>query len=216
MIAPGELHRYFLVREIVTRREVWILGSDTRYEVTGPGLRDYRPAPDGAYFLAESAVRTHPWGRPMRLDEVEPWPNGRGLWHPEAWEHVSTLAATYDGSWRQAADLTRTGTPIRYEYFADGGDGQQAIVASADGRYAGTLRWSRETGIISGVGVEPGYRRKGVASRMWHLARSYLPQPRHPWHSPRLTADGRGWAWSLDLARGPVTTPAERARQQAQ
>jgi hypothetical protein len=103
MIKAGELHRYFMVREIANGREVWILAGDTRYTVTGDGPRDYRAAPDGGYFLAESAVPTHPWGRPMRLDEVEPLPDGRGLWHPVAWEHRSKLPVTYRGSWREYA-----------------------------------------------------------------------------------------------------------------
>lgn len=103
MIKAGELHRYFIVREIATGREVWLLNGDVRYTVTGDGPGHYRAASDGAYFLAESVVRTHPWGRPMRLDEVEPLPEGRGLWHPAAWEHVSKLPVTYRGSWREHA-----------------------------------------------------------------------------------------------------------------
>jgi hypothetical protein len=93
-----------MVREIATGREVWLLGGDTRYEVTGGGMWDYRATPDGEYFLAESAVPTHPWGRPMRLEEVEPLPGGRGLWHPDAHEHNFNLGRTYAGSWRQLAD----------------------------------------------------------------------------------------------------------------
>lgn len=108
MIKPGNLHRYFMVREIANGSEVWILGGDVRYEVTGPGLWDYRASPDGEYFLARSAVESHPWGRPMRLEEVEPLPDDRGEWHPAAWEHIRTLAATYEGSWRQHADLRPT------------------------------------------------------------------------------------------------------------
>jgi hypothetical protein len=108
MIEPGELYRYFKVREVATGREVWLANGDVGYEVTGEdSLWNYRPAPDGEYFLARSAVHTHPWGRPVRLDEVEPLPGGRGLWHPCAAEHVRTLAATYEGSWRQAAGLAR-------------------------------------------------------------------------------------------------------------
>lgn len=109
MIEPGELHRYFKVREIATGREVWILAGDTRYAVTGSGLRDYRSDPGGEYFLAESAVHTHPWGRPMRLEEVEPLPDSEGLYHPDRLRSTSALqlAMSYQGSWRQAADLAR-------------------------------------------------------------------------------------------------------------
>ena len=106
MIGPSDLYRYFIVREIANGREVWLLGGDTRYEVTGPGFGDYRAAPGGEYFLAEPAVRGFPCGRPMRLDEVEPLPDGRGLYHPD---HITgqmalQLSMTYEGSWRQYAD----------------------------------------------------------------------------------------------------------------
>ena len=113
MIDPGELHRYFKVREIATGREVWILAGDTRYAVTGDGLRGYRPDPAGEYFLAESAVHTHPWGRPMRLEEVEPLPDGQGLYHPDHLHSTLSLqlAMTYEGSWRQAADNASPSAP---------------------------------------------------------------------------------------------------------
>ena len=32
MIEPGELHRFFIVREIATGREWWLLNNDVRYE----------------------------------------------------------------------------------------------------------------------------------------------------------------------------------------
>ncbi len=110
MIEPGDLHRYFMVREIATGREVWILGGDIRYEVTGTGFRHYRSSADGEYFLAEQAVRGYPCGRPMRLEEVEPLPGGRGLWHPDAWEHIygcpQCLAGSAEGM-RFRADWPR-------------------------------------------------------------------------------------------------------------
>jgi hypothetical protein len=104
MIEPGELHRYFMVREIATGTEIRLLGGDVRYEVTDDDSYGYRIAPDGEYFLARSPVPTHPWGRPMRLEEVEPLPDGRGLYGPGAL-HELQLAITYEGSWRQHADL---------------------------------------------------------------------------------------------------------------
>ena len=104
MIEPGELHRYHAVREVTTGRQLRLLNGDVRYKVTGDGPWDYRPAPDGGYFLVESGVHTHPWGRAVRLDEVEPLPDGHGLWGAGAWEHERTLALTYEGSWRQYAD----------------------------------------------------------------------------------------------------------------
>ena len=109
MIEPGELYRYFIVREIANGREAWILGGDTRYEVTGPGYGDYRIAPDGEYFLAEPAVHGFPCGRPMRPAEVEPLPDGRGVYHPDHIASAMTLqlSMTYEGSWRQYADARK-------------------------------------------------------------------------------------------------------------
>jgi hypothetical protein len=108
MIEPGELYRYFKVREIRNGRDVWLTG-DTRYEVIEDArstLWNYRPSPDGDHFLARSAVHAHPWGRPMRLNEVEPLPGRQGLYHPDhsASAKALTLAMTYEGSFRQYAD----------------------------------------------------------------------------------------------------------------
>lgn len=116
MIEPGELHRYFMVRHIATGREAWILHDDTRWSVTGPGLWDYRADRHGEYFLARSLVHTHPWALPLRLDEVEPLPDGRGLWHPAAWEHWGWLCRNYEGSWRQAASV-----PVEHRNLSDDG-----------------------------------------------------------------------------------------------
>ena len=102
MIEPSELHRYFMVREIATGREFWVLGGDVRYTVTDEYRFHYRSDPQGGYFLAELTGR--PWpcqGVPMRLEEVEPLPDGRGIW---ADPDELKLAMTYEGSWRQYAD----------------------------------------------------------------------------------------------------------------
>ncbi len=116
MIEPGKLHRYFMVRHIATGRDVWLRGDDIRIAVTGPGFRDYRAAPDGEYFLAEPAVYRFPAGWPLRLDEVEPLPDGRGLWHPAAWEHWGWLCRSWEGSWRQAG-----GVPADHRNLSDDG-----------------------------------------------------------------------------------------------
>jgi hypothetical protein len=106
MIDPEDLHRHFKVREVATGRDVWILGGDYRYEITDPnGIAwNYRASPGGDYFLARSAVHTHPWGRPMRLEEVEPLPDGTGRYHPDTLRTMTLqLAMSYEGSWRQSA-----------------------------------------------------------------------------------------------------------------
>lgn len=146
MIEPGELHRYFKVREIVTGRQVMILAGDTRYAVTGGGLRDYRPDRACESFLAESAVHTHPWGRPMRLEEVEPLPDGEGLYHPDHLRCTLALhlAMTYQGSWRQAADLARDPGPgARPGEEPHGGAPQPAVSPPGARHHAGDRSLSR-------------------------------------------------------------------------
>lgn len=103
MIEPGELHRYFAVRNVATGAEVRILGGDTRYSAESPDLRwRYRIDAAGDYFLAAPLVPSHPLGRVMRLDEVEPFPDGQGRYG--ALDEFQ-LARTYEGSFRQVADL---------------------------------------------------------------------------------------------------------------
>jgi len=108
MIEPGELYKHFKVREIDSGRELWVEAWDVRYEVVGDYRGHYRMAPDGDYFL----VRTGGWLRgywAARLDEVEPLPDGQGLWHPSHLDFTYTLSLemTYEGSWRQYADKIR-------------------------------------------------------------------------------------------------------------
>jgi hypothetical protein len=106
MIEPGELHRYFKVRETATGQELHLMNHDARYLATGPGLGEYRMAAEGEFFLVRSPVPAHPWGYLVRLEDVEPLPDGEGRYHPD---HLSLLAPqmerSYEGSWRQQADL---------------------------------------------------------------------------------------------------------------
>ncbi|MBM0230504.1 hypothetical protein JNW91_00615 [Micromonospora sp. STR1_7] len=102
MIDPAALYRHFRVRVIATSAIVWVAAWDTRYDKTGTGVWDYRPSPAGHYFLARSPVHTHPWGYPLRLDEVDPLPNGKGIYHPDSLMHFSlSLERSYPGSFRE-------------------------------------------------------------------------------------------------------------------
>ena len=49
----------------------------------------------------------------MRLEEVEPLPDGQGLYHPDHLHSTLSLqlAMTYEGSWRQAADNASPSAP---------------------------------------------------------------------------------------------------------
>jgi hypothetical protein len=105
MIEPGELYKHFAVREIATGRTLHLNALDTRYTVTGPGWGDYRPDPDGDHFLTAAPVWSHPRSYPVRLDQVEPLPDGAGLrGAADLWQYELQLKVAYTGSWRQYAD----------------------------------------------------------------------------------------------------------------
>lgn len=103
MIEPGELHKYFAVREMATGREVWLMNGDVRYAETGDRFcGHYRIAPGGTYFLVR--LGNAPSGIPGFLltpDEAEPLPDGKGVC---AVPDELKLTMTYEGSWRQHAD----------------------------------------------------------------------------------------------------------------
>jgi hypothetical protein len=109
MIPAADLYRYFKVRDIVTGRAVWTLGGDTRYPA-GPGAAQERPwdhrehDTEGEFALVRFG--NYPRGYLVRLEEIEPLPDGAGMYHPD---HLSgqkelQLRMTYEGSWRQYAD----------------------------------------------------------------------------------------------------------------
>jgi 8-oxo-dGTP diphosphatase len=87
---------------------------------------------------------------------------------------------------------------INFDYFDDEDANEHSIVASIHSgpsrRYVGTMRWSKDTGIVSGLGVEPKYQRRGVATHMWNMAHGYSPSPRH---SDNMTSDARAWSRNL-------------------
>lgn len=109
MIDPGDLHRHHKVRVIATGRETSLLNGDVRYSRNGSGVWGYLIDPEGECILVASAVYSHLWGVPVRLDEIEAIPDGRGIWHPD-WDDMRALklSMTYEGSWRQFADRQRT------------------------------------------------------------------------------------------------------------
>ena len=106
MIEPGELHRHFKVREVGAGRELWLLNRDARYEPAGDGRYGYQMAPEGDYILVRPVGRhfSAP-GILVRLEDAEPVPDGKGMYHPDALDVLRlSLAMTYEGSWRQYAD----------------------------------------------------------------------------------------------------------------
>lgn len=64
----------------------------------------------------------------------------------------------------------------------------------------GNLDWHHKSGTIQQVHVEPGYRRKGIATEMFHQARTIAKTTKGvkpPKHSPDRTDAGNAWARSV-------------------
>lgn len=110
-IEPGDFYKHHTVVNTTTGRRHHVLGGDARYEVTGPGFRDYRHSPQGDCVLLESAEPTHPWGLAVPLIQVAAMPGGKGMYHPDHLAGMMRLQLdrSYPGSWREYADHTAGG-----------------------------------------------------------------------------------------------------------
>jgi hypothetical protein len=107
VIEPGELYKHFKVRDTVTGREVWLNGNDARYPGDGCQERpwDHRRDDTGGWFaLVFSTLDAWMPGYLVRLEEIEPLPDGRGLYGPGAGPCPASMERSYEGSWRQYAD----------------------------------------------------------------------------------------------------------------
>ena len=83
-----------------------------------------------------------------------------------------------------------------------GQDPDHVVHAWAPGdQHVGTLRWNAIDGDVEHVGVDPDYRRQGVATGMWKYAQGQqgVQSPRHAPADER-SADGKAWAKSV---KGP-------------
>jgi len=63
-----------------------------------------------------------------------------------------------------------------------------------DGIEIGHISWNEHTGQIWGLWVNDGYRREGIATMLYLIARKYEPRLHH---SAERTDDGDAWAQSL-------------------
>ena len=68
------------------------------------------------------------------------------------------------------------------------------IVASQGGQRAGEMTWHPKTHAITGINVEPGEQRKGLATAMWNMGQDIRPKPVH---SADRTRAGEAWAKSV-------------------
>lgn len=75
-------------------------------------------------------------------------------------------------------------------------EGQAMAIASIGGADVGFLRWDYlvEPPVVLDLTVEPGHRRRGVATDLWEYA---LTQESRLTHNPSLTDDGAAWMRSL-------------------
>ncbi|MEV7123938.1 GNAT family N-acetyltransferase [Kitasatospora griseola] len=78
--------------------------------------------------------------------------------------------------------------------------GVYAVTAETrEGRIVGRLLWDHTDGMVWWVGVDSGWRRQGIATSLWRLAkhRAKTLGWTRPVHSPYLLHDGRAWIASL-------------------
>jgi hypothetical protein len=84
------------------------------------------------------------------------------------------------------------------------------IVASKSGERAGEMTWHPKTHAITGINVEEGDRRQGLATAMWKMGQQQRPKPVH---SADRTRAGEAWAKSVGgrlPRRKPVFDPVSR------
>jgi hypothetical protein len=84
------------------------------------------------------------------------------------------------------------------------------IVASKEGQRAGEMTWHPKTHAVTGINVEEGERRQGLATAMWKMGQNVRPKPVH---SADRTTAGEAWAKSVGgrlPRRKPVLDPISR------
>lgn len=94
-------------------------------------------------------------------------------------------ALKVDGQWVRLRTLkVRSSIPPHAQV-------ENHVAATRKGKRVGTLVQFRDDGMVGGIGVEEGLRRKGVATAMWRRAEKANWKPKH---SPARTPDGDAWA----------------------
>ena len=106
------------------------------------------------------------------------------------------------GAW--AAKVAGAGAEVRFER-AETEDGRQkdhVLSVHVPGRTdpVGHLAWDDRHGVVDGVYVTPRYRRKGLATGLWNIAKAFgneHPQIAAVKHSPVQLPAGKVWARSV-------------------
>lgn len=87
---------------------------------------------------------------------------------------------------------------FNYERLETGGKPLHQVTAHHDDLQIGSMTWSSRS--VRGIGTEPGFKRKGVATAMWHeghrlaAENARIPMPKH---SVDRTTAGDAWARSV-------------------
>ena len=92
-------------------------------------------------------------------------------------------------------ESTPSSTDVTYEVVYEGDEGQ--VHASVAGELVGMLRWDyvhSEPPSVIDLSVEEGHRRKGIARRMFEVARAHESKLVH---SDVLTPDGKQFVAAL-------------------
>jgi hypothetical protein len=101
---------------------------------------------------------------------------------------VSKAVKLPDGSWvRLRALRVKSSIPPHAHV-------ENHVGATRKSKRVGTLMQFRDDGMVGGVGVEEGLRRKGIATAMWNRAEKAGWNPKH---SSTRTPDGEAWATTV-------------------
>jgi hypothetical protein len=98
--------------------------------------------------------------------------------------------------WRQGAAV--------FDRHFDPSDtyGLHAIEYRSGGTQVGRISWNPESGTVDRVETHPDYRRQGIATRLWHDARSVTPHLRHD-TPDEMSDDGLSWARAVGGPNAP-------------
>jgi hypothetical protein len=107
------------------------------------------------------------------------------------WRPVKQEISAYRFSGRECRVLESI------QFSLERSDGEFTVLARRNGATVGHLTWHRHTRVVRYVWVAPEYRRRGIATGMWHTATSFSSPVSVPVHAPLLSEDGEAWVASL-------------------
>ena len=128
----------------------------------------------------------HAWGGP----QVTPHPEWRSKSGFEVMHELHPHELSFEGARRMAVR-----DDMEYHHIQQGKNpGFNLVAASHQGKVVGHVSWGPNEAKVNNLWVHPDYRREGVASAIWHHARTIQPDLVH--HPDRSDA-GNAFAHSM-------------------